>query len=218
MTPVSAQTPPPAERALLQRLRAGDEAAFLELVEKYHTSLVRLAGAYTGSPAAAEDAAQETWVRALRSLDRFEGRASLKTWLFRILVNTAITHGKRAGRTLTFSDLAAADAAGLAEDPERFLPAGDEWAGHWQTDPAAWRAETLEERAVRRELLARTQTAIDALPPAQRTVITLRDVEGWDTQEICNTLEISESNQRVLLHRARAKVRQALERYLEEAA
>ena len=209
---------PPDEEPLLTALRAGDEEAFLALVGQHQSAMTRVAAAYIGNPAAAEDVVQETWMRALRGLDRFEGRASLKTWLYRILTNTAITHGQREARTLTFADLAADAPAEPAEDPERFLPAGDEWAGHWVNGPAAWRAETLEDRAARRELLAAIQAAIDALPPAQRTVISLHDVEGWPSKEICNILEISESNQRVLLHRARVKVRQALERYFAEAA
>lgn len=199
------------ERQLVAALRAGDEAAFLRLVEKHHAAMVRLAAVYTGSPAAAEDAAQEAWVRALRSLDKFEGRSSFKTWLYRILTNTAITQAKREGRTLTFSDLTPEGELEPAVEAEHFQPAGS-----WANDPAPWRSETLEDRQGRRELLAQVQAAIEALPPAQRAVITLHDVEGWAVKEICNILEISETNQRVLLHRARAKVRRALESYLDE--
>lgn len=209
----------PDELALVKRLRAGDEAAFTALVTQHQAALVRLAASYVGSPAAAEDVAQETWVRALRSLGQFQGRSTFKTWLFRILVNTALTHAKREGRTVVFSDLAGAEADEPAEAAEHFLPASDpEWAGHWAADPRPWRRETLEDRAVRRELLRATEAAITALPPNQRAVITLHDVEGWQSLEICNVLGVSETNQRVLLHRARAKVRRALERYLEETA
>lgn len=209
---------PPDEGALLAALRAGDEAAFLALVERHQAAMVRLALAYVGSPAAAEDVVQETWVRALRSLDKFEGRSSLKTWLYRILTNTALTHARQAGRTITFSDLAGDDDEPAVE-PERFQPASDpEWAGHWAVEPRPWRLESLDDRLIRREVLSRLQAAIDALPPNQRAVITLHDVEGWESKDICNVLGLTETNQRVLLHRARAKVRRALERYFDDEA
>lgn len=200
----------------LAALRAGDEAAFLALVEQYQAALVRLATTYVGNPAAAEDVAQETWLRVLRGLDRFEGRSSLKTWLFRILTNTALTHAKRAGREVTFSDLTTPDDDEAAVEPERFLPASDrEWAGHWAAPVQPWPTEGLEGRVERRELLRQVEAAIAGLPPNQRAVITLHDVEGWATQDICNVLGLTETNQRVLLHRARAKVRRALARFIE---
>lgn len=209
-------SPEPEEQQLLAALRAGDEEAFMALVERYHAAMIRLAATYVGSQAAAEDVTQETWVRALRSLAQFEGRSSLKTWLFRILTNTAITHAKRDGRTIPFSDLEhpSSNDDEPAVEPERFLPVPG-GGGQWAVDPAAWRAETLENQVTRRELLTRIQAAIDALPPTQRAVITLHDVEGWGSKDICNILDITETNQRVLLHRARSKVRRAVERYLD---
>ncbi len=208
------------EQQLIAALRAGDEAAFMRLVDQHHASMVRVATVYVQSLTLAEEVAQETWVRLLKSLDRFEGRSSLKTWLFRILTNTAITYGKREARQIPFSDLEGpeTDLDESALSPERFIPAdAPDSAGHWAAGPTPWRMETLEDRLVKRETLRRIQQAIDVLPPNQRAVITLHDVEGWESKEICNILGISETNQRVLLHRARSKVRQALERYFEEA-
>lgn len=207
---------PPAEQSLLAALRAGDEAAFLTLVERHHASLVRLAASYVGSQAAAEDVAQETWAKALRSLTQFEGRSSLKTWLFRILTNTALTVAKREARSLPFSDFDSLEADEPAVEPERFLPADHpQWPGHWAAFPNPWPADAPEDRLAQRELLTHIQRAIDALPATQRAVITLHDIEGCDSKEVCNILAIGETNQRVLLHRARTKVRRAVERYFE---
>lgn len=210
---------PPAsadELQLIAALRAGDEAAFVTLVDRYHSMLLRLALMYVHSRAVAEEVVQETWLGVLQGLARFEGRSSLKTWIFRILTNRAKTRGQREGRSIAFSDLASAE-AGLAEtsvDPDQFWPADHPaWANIWVSYPRSWN-ELPEERLVARETLAKLRAAIAALPPAQREVITLRDIEGWSSEEICNMLIITETNQRVLLHRARAKVRRALEQYL----
>jgi RNA polymerase sigma-70 factor (ECF subfamily) len=211
----SAPVTRPDEQALLAALRAGDEAAFMRLVEQYHASMVRLATIYVSSTAVAEDVAQETWARALRSLGSFEGRSSLKTWLFRILTNTALTTARREDRTIPFVDFEPADDEPAVE-PELFFAQG-ELAGHWVANPRPWETGSAEDAAVRHETLGRIERAIAALPDNQRAVITLHDVEGWDSKEICNVLGISETNQRVLLHRARSKVRGALERYYEEA-
>ncbi|MGQ0603644.1 MAG: RNA polymerase sigma factor [Anaerolineales bacterium] len=207
----SALSVTPDEQTLLAALRAGDEAAFMGLVERYHTSLVRLAATFVGSTAVAEDVAQETWAKALRSLNSFEGRSSLKTWLFRILTNTALTTAKREARTISFSDFESPDGDEPAVEPERFLQNG-EWAQH----PQRWETGSAEDIAIRRETLAQVQQAIAALPETQRAVITLHDIEGWESKDICNVLAISETNQRVLLHRARSKVRRALEHYFVE--
>jgi RNA polymerase sigma-70 factor (ECF subfamily) len=198
------------DAALVDRLRAGDEAAFAELVHDYQPSLLRFARVFTSNPTIAEDVVAETWLGVLKGIDRFEGRSSLKTWIFRILANTAKARAQREARSVPFSALE--DAEGSFEpvvDRARF--AG---AGHWAVPPRAW----PEERLLGAESRAVVARAIAALPPTQRAVISLRDVEGWSADEVRNALELSETNQRVLLHRARAKVRAALEQYLTEDA
>ncbi len=204
------------EQRLVDSLRAGDESAFETLIERYHNALLRLAMFYVPSRAVAEDVVQETWLGVLQGLARFEGRSSLKTWIFRILTNRARTRGQREGRSVAFSDLATAEvgSGGPSVDAEQFWPADHAaWANGWVSLPRNWN-ELPEERLLSRETLARVHAAIAALPPSQREVITLRDVEGWTAEEVCNVLEITETNQRVLLHRARAKVRRDLEQYL----
>jgi len=202
-----------AER--LDALRAGDEAAFAALVREYHPSLVRVARIYVSTQAAAEEVAQETWLGVLNGLSRFEGRSSLKTWIFRILTNIAQTRAQRDGRTLPFSALQ--DPARVPEaavDADRFLdPEHPRWPGHWAVKPEPWPEDALVAAETRERLAA----AIEELPASQRAVISLRDVEGWSSDEVRNALELSETNQRVLLHRARSKVRAALESYLEQA-
>ncbi len=204
------------ELRLVDSLRAGDEAAFETLIDRYHNQLLRLAMLYVSSRAVAEDVVQETWLGVLQGLARFEGRSSLKTWIFRILANRARTRGQREGRSVAFSDLAVAE-AGAGEtsvDAGQFWPADHPArANGWVSYPRNWN-ELPEDRLLSRELLARVQVAITALPPSQREVIALRDVEGWTSEEVCNVLEITETNQRVLLHRARAKVRRDIEQYL----
>jgi RNA polymerase sigma-70 factor, ECF subfamily len=203
-----------AEAQLLEALRAGDEAAFAQLVREYQPSLVRVARIYVSTQAAAEEVAAETWLAVLKGLDRFEGRSSLKTWIFRILTNIAKTRAQRDGRTLPFSSLQ--DPGRVPEaavDADRFLDSEHpRWPGHWAVRPEPWPEDAL----VAAETQALVAEAIEALPPAQRAVISLRDVEGWSSEEVRNALELSETNQRVLLHRARSKVRRALEAYLGE--
>lgn len=203
---------------LVAALRAGDEAAFVGLVERYHASLVRLATVYVGDRAVAEEVAQETWMGVLRGLERFEGRAALKTWIFRILTNRAKTRGQREGRTVSFSALGGGpEADEPAVDPDRFLPPDHpQWPGHWAAPLQSW-GQSPEERLLSGETAEVIRAAIEQLPPAQREVITLRDVDGWASTEVCELLTITETNQRVLLHRARSKVRQALERYFTHA-
>jgi RNA polymerase sigma-70 factor (ECF subfamily) len=203
-----------ADLDLVEALRAGDERAFMELVDRYGASMLRLAMMYVKSRAVAEEVVQDAWVGVLRGIDRFEGRSSLKTWIFRILTNTAKTRAQREGRSVPFASLAGDDEP--AVDPDRFLPPDHPtWPGHWATPPSGWYGQP-EERLVGRETLAVIARAIDALPPAQREVITLRDLEGWSSEETCNALGLTETNQRVLLHRARSNVRTALEEYLDE--
>ena len=203
-----------AESALVDALRAGDEEAFTELVREYQPSLVRVARIYVPTQAAAEEVAQETWLGVLNGLDRFEGRSSLRTWIFRILTNIAKTRAVRDGRTLPFSALQ--DPGRVPEaavDADRFLdPEHPRWPGHWAVRPETWPEDAL----LAAETRERLEAAIEALPASQRAVISLRDIEGWSSEEVRNALDLSETNQRVLLHRARSKVRAALESYLRE--
>ncbi len=203
--------------ALVRALRAGDEIAFMMLVERYQGQLLRVARMYVASHAVAEEVVQEAWLGVLKGLDAFEGRSSLRTWIFRILVNIARTRGQRERRSVPFSSLWAAEGEEPAVEPERFLPESERWTGHWADAPSSW--ETVpEERLLSSETLAHVGAAIEALPPNQREVIRMRDVLGWSSPEVCNALDISETNQRVLLHRARSKVRRALEGYLGEGS
>ena len=204
-----------SEAQLVEALRGGDEEAFRELVREYQPSLVRVARIYVPTQAAAEDVAAETWLGVLKGLDRFEGRSSLRTWIFRILTNIAKTRAVRDGRTLPFSALDPGRVPEAAVDADRFLdPEHPRWPGHWAVSPEAWPEDALL-AAETREVIAE---AIEALPATQRAVISLRDVEGWSSEEVRNALDLSETNQRVLLHRARSKVRAALESYLQENA
>lgn len=202
------------EAALVEALRAGDETAFMTLVDWLQPQMLRIARMYVSTLAVAEEVVQETWVGVLKGLDGFQGRSSLRTWIFRILVNTAKSRGQREARSIPFSSLWMPDAdAEPAVDPDRFLPAGDPSAGHWVEPPASWES-VPEARLLSAETLARVGEAIESLPPNQREVIRMRDVLGWTSAEVRNALDLSETNQRVLLHRARAKVRRALESYL----
>ena len=203
-----------ADRRLVASLRAGDGEAFMRLVDELGPAMLRLARQFTPSRAVAEEVVQETWEAVLKGLDRFEGRSSLKTWIFRILVNRAKTRGVRERRTVPFAALADADGGGDFEAvaADRFQGPDGAYPDHWAAPVPRW--ETMPERAAEsRETIALVRDAIDMLPAMQRTVILLRDIEGWDGPQVSNALEISETNQRVLLHRARSKVRQALEDY-----
>jgi RNA polymerase sigma-70 factor, ECF subfamily len=202
----------------IRALRDGDEAAFMDLVERYGPAMLRVAQMYVPSRAGAEEAVQDAWIGVLRGLDRFEGRSSLRTWIFRILVNTAKTRGQRERRSTPFSSIWEPGENAPTVDPDRFFPDDDPHAARqWSTLPARW-SGIPEERLLGRETLEVIARAIESLPPAQREVIRLRDVLCWSSAEVRNALELSETNQRVLLHRARAKVRRALERYLGEEA
>src|SRR5207248_636559 len=205
------------EVQLVEALRSGDEAAFMALVDHYHASMVRLAALYVPDRAQAEEVAQEAWLGVLRGIQRFEGRSSLRTWLFRILTNIAKTRGRREARSIPFSALWDPDAELFepAVEPERFLPADHpRWPRHWGDVPQSW-AEIPESRLLSQETQQRLGQAIATLAASQREVITLRDIEGWTSDEVCNSLGITETNQRVLLHRARSKVRRALEAYFQ---
>ena len=196
------------EGSLVEALRRGDEKAFLRVVEQHHASMVRIARLFVGRETA-EDVVQDSWLAVLQGIGAFEGRSSLRSWILTIVANRAKSRFGRELRAVPFSAFAAeAEGDDPAVDPDRFLPASDpRWPFHWSTAPAAWPEAQVE----RREALACVRSAIAELPPAQRTVITLRDVEGWESAEVCASLGVSEANQRVLLHRARSKVRRALE-------
>jgi RNA polymerase sigma-70 factor (ECF subfamily) len=198
------------EVALIAALRGGEERAFEILVKRYHVSLVRIALTYVQDASIAEEVAQETWLTVLNGIDRFEGRSSLKSWIFAILINRAKTRGERERRHLAISPLAEGDEP---EVPlERFLPPDDPRQPlGWAIPPRAW----PEERVLARETIEKVRDAIAELPPLQQSVLGLRDVEGWSAEEVAAALEISAGNARVLLHRARSRLRLALEGYFE---
>jgi RNA polymerase sigma-70 factor, ECF subfamily len=198
---------------LVTAIRSGDADAFATLVDRHSSAMVRVAMAYVPTRAAAEETVQEAWIGVMRGIDRFEGRSSLKTWIFRILTNLAMRAGPRERRSVPFSALATAEDSGEPTvDPDRFLPADHErFGGHWLVMPTAW--PTPEEGLLAGEVRNKVAAAIAALPITQKTVIALRDVEGWSSEEVSEALEISAGHQRVLLHRGRARVRQAIEDY-----
>ncbi len=198
-----------ADDAVLARLLAGDEAAFSELVTAHHASLLRLALTFVSDRGAAEEVVQETWLGVVKGLKSFERRASLKTWIFRILVNRARSRGARDRRTLTFSALQDSE-GGDADLLDRFSA-----EGRWTQPPSLWQEQDPEDLLLRAETVQCLENAIASLPPNQQAVVTLRDVEGIEAGDVCNMLAISETNQRVLLHRARTKVRAALEKHLK---
>ena len=216
-----ASRPPRAhsDADVVAALRAGDEAAFAELVGRHQAAMLRLARTFVRDRAVAEEVVQETWLAVLNGIERFEGRASLKTWMFQILSNRARTRAVRERRSAPFSSLLGPDDDGddAVVAAERFRPDSDRWAGHWAAAPADWRA-LPEERVLGRETLERVRDAIAELPARQAHVLVLRDVEGWDADEVCAALDITDGNQRILLHRARGRVRAALESYFAEEA
>jgi RNA polymerase sigma-70 factor, ECF subfamily len=194
----------PEDASLVEGLRAGDEAAFRALMREYGGAMLRVAQMYVSSRAVAEDVVQDAWIGVLRGIGRFEGRSSLKTWLFRIVANTAKTRGVREARSIPFTSLG--DDSEGSVDPDRFLGSGERFPGHWAVPP--------EGRVLAAEAMGVIDRAIEALPEAQRAVITLRDIQGLSSEEVRNALDLTETNQRVLLHRARSKVRSALEEYM----
>jgi RNA polymerase sigma-70 factor, ECF subfamily len=201
------------ELELLARLRAGDERAFEGLVAEYYGTMVTVALTYVRTRAVAEEVVQEAWLGVLKGLDRFEGRSSLKTWILRILVNIAKTRGVREARSVPFASLAP-EGDEPAVEPERFRGPGDGFPGHWRAYPGNWQA--LPEDVLHdQETLRVAVRAIEQLPPVQRTVIVMRDIQGCEPEEVCELLEVSDGNQRVLLHRARSRVRRALEEHLD---
>jgi len=197
--------------ALVQRLRDGDESAFTGLIDQFHASFVRFAQGYVHDRALAEDVAQEAWIGILRGLHQYAGRASFKSWMFRILVNCAKRRATRESRSVPFSTVwDDTDNPLDSAVPEAwFRGSGDQFPGGWVMFPRSW-SDAPEQRLISEEIRAELATEIDKLPHKQREVLVLRDVDGLSSDEVCNALQLSESNQRVLLHRARARLRQAL--------
>ncbi len=200
------------EMQLIAALRAGDECAFRRLVEKYHMRMVHLARTYVADSAIAEEVAQEAWVGVLRGLSRFEGRSSLQTWIFTILSNCALARALRERRTVPFCDLLEEDEEGEPVIDSLLFHSNGRRHGHWLEPPARW-ADLPEAYLLAQETLDVAQRTIERLPPNQRAVILLRDVDGLSAAEVCDVLQSSAPNQRVLLHRARTKIQRALSHY-----
>jgi RNA polymerase sigma-70 factor (ECF subfamily) len=197
----------------VEALRRGEEGAFVELVNQYAPSLLQLARCYVPSRAVAEEVVQETWLGVLQGIHRFEARSSLKTWIFRILVNRAIERGKREGRVVSFSSLDGERWEG-AVDPSRFMGPDRELPDHWAVPVSNW-GEDPETRLLSEEAMSVIQKAIAALPASEQVVVSLRDVEGWTTGEVSEALGVSDAHQRVLLHRGRSRLRRTLEQFFE---
>jgi RNA polymerase sigma-70 factor, ECF subfamily len=195
------------EAELVQRLLSGDEQAFVRLVDKHHGSMLRLAQVFVSNRSVAEEVVQETWLAVIRGLVTFQGRSSLKTWLYRILTNRAKSRGVREGRTVPFSALEREDPDGSGQG---FEPAQFTWSGSWRSAPRRWDDDTPEKLLIDGQTRGRIEQVIQSLPAKQRAVVTLRDVEGWESDEVCELLDITETYQRVLLHRGRARVRENL--------
>jgi RNA polymerase sigma-70 factor (ECF subfamily) len=200
------------EADLLARLRAGDERAFETLVMRHHRTMLAVARQYVSTRAVAEEVVQEAWLGVIKGLDRFEGRSSLSTWILRILVNIAKTRGVREARSVPYAALAGPDDE-TSVGPERFRGQSDQYPGGWWAFPDDW-SKLPEQALLQRETLKVVTDAIEELPPLQRSVIAMRDIQGCGPDDVCSVLEISDGNQRVLLHRARSRVRAALETHL----
>ena len=198
-------------------LRAGDADAFTELVTELNPALTRLALAHVSSPSVAEEVVGDTWIAVIEGIDRFEGRSALRTWIIQILLNKARTRGKRDARTLPFSSLRRGKANGdePAVDADRFQGPDGAYPGHWARPPVAW--SSPEERLASDEARDVMLQAIADLPPRQQEVLVMRDIQGLSSEDARNALDLEETNQRVLLHRARSKVRAALEKHFDEA-
>jgi RNA polymerase sigma-70 factor, ECF subfamily len=201
------------QRTLVDALRAGDEDAFHSLVETHYPMMKRVARSYVDCEAHAEEVVQETWLAVVRGIGRFQERSTLSTWIYSILVNKALTQGSREHRALPFSSMGARDESGPSVDVDRFQSDEDEWPGHWAIPPRPW--QKPERRLLSLEIRERLRDAIDELPDRQRTVVTLRDVEGLSAEEVCGLLGVSAENQRVLLHRGRSRLRRSLEAYVD---
>jgi RNA polymerase sigma-70 factor (ECF subfamily) len=207
---------PGPDEALVVQLKAGSAAAFAAMVRSLSPGMIRVARGYVSTPGSAAEVVQDTWLAVIEGIDGFAGRSSLRTWVYRILVNTAQRRGTREGRTTPFSSLA--NSGGRTVDPQRFQAADEEYPGHWREFPSPWPtpvSTTPEQQTLSQETRSVLNAALDRLPDRQRMVITLRDVQGLTSDEVCEALDITAANQRVLLHRARAFVRGQLEQYFE---
>ena len=200
---------------LIDALRAGDERAFTDLVDRHSPAMLSVARRYVATREVAEDVVQDTWLALLKGIDGFEGRSTLRTWLFRVLVNIAKTRGVREKRTTPFGASLDMDTPTVPAD--RFQTGADPWPGHWVRFPQVW-VDTPERNLLAAETLALVRAALERLPEQQRLVVAMRDVEGYDSTEVCELLELSMANQRVLLHRGRARIREALVGYFEAAS
>jgi len=205
-----------ADDDLVAGLVARDGTVFAHLVDLWGATMHRVARSHVSTDASAEEVVQDTWLAVLRGIDGFEGRSSLRTWVFRILANTARTRGVREQRTVPMSSLVSGGESGPTVDPDRFRPAGDTYPGGWRSFPAAW--PTAEHRLLGHDVRDVVSGAIAALPAQQRTVVTLRDLHGFEADEVCRLLDLSAGNQRVLLHRGRALVRARLEAHFGHEA
>ena len=206
-----------SDAELIDRLRNCDEATFAWLIDTYSAPLLRLAVTFVQDASVAEEVVQETWMAVVTGIGRFEGRSSVKTWLFKILTNKAKTRALREKRTIPFSEFEVDNSDEPAVEAERFLPASHpQWPHHWAAPPQPW-SMGPEGTALDRETMAVVRRALEDLPRAQRVVVALRDVHGWPAADVCAALDLSEANQRVLLHRGRSRLRAVLERYFGDA-
>ncbi len=202
------------EESLIIRLRKGDERAFDELVDRHHGALIRMAIGYVANREVAEEVVQDTWIAVIKGLDRFEARSSLRTWIFGIAIHKAKDRGIRDKRQVAFAAFESSeDASGEGIDPSRFQQSG-EWAGHWAFPPQHWDEQTPEKLLADQQAVTAMNTAIEALPATLKAVLILRDVEGVEAKEVCSILNITETNLYVRLHRARERVRAAVEQAL----
>ena len=214
--PAVASAPATAsDEQLVAALRDGDERTFRELYERSYPMMKRVARGYVASDAVAEEIVQDTWMAIVTGIERFEGRAALGTWMFSILTNQAKSHGARERRAVPFASIAPADVEEPAVDSDRFQKDDEAWPGHWATPPRPW--QKPERRLLSLEARDRLKEALAQLPERQRLIVVLRDVEGLSAEEVCDLLELSQENQRVLLHRGRSRLRAFLEEYLDGA-
>lgn len=205
---------PAAAALVVEALRAGDEGTFQEVFTRLYPAMKRVARGYVASDAVADEIVQETWLAVINGIDRFQGRSSLDTWIFSILINQARKHDARERRALPFSSIAPIGSGEPSVDADRFQKDNAAWPGHWATPPRPW--QTPDRRLLSLEAREHLKRALEQLPERQRAVIVLRDVEGYSADEVCQLLELSEQNQRVLLHRARSRLRVALAEYVGE--